>query len=64
MVPPSVVLGGIYAFNDKCHLWFDPSCWTESWWNHNCKNSKEVTQGNRDDLNVVLIQLKHSQDKV
>jgi len=50
-VPPSVVMGGIYAFNDKvAHPWFAPAGLNRGGINTAIQAERKLTQGNRDDL--------------
>ena len=50
-VPPSVVLGGIYAFNDKvAHPWFAPAGLNRGGITTAIQAERKLTQGNRDDL--------------
>ena len=50
-VPPSVVLGGIYAFNDRvAHPWFAPAGLNRGGITTAIQAERKLTQGNRDDL--------------
>ena len=50
-VPPSVVLGGIYAFNDKvAHPWFAPAGLNRGGITSAIQAERKLTQGNRDTL--------------
>ena len=50
-VPPSVVMGGIYAFNDKvAHPWFAPAGLNRGGITTAVQAERKLTQGNRDDL--------------
>ena len=50
-VPPSVVMGGIYAFNDKvAHPWFAPAGLNRGGITSAIMAERKLTQGNRDDL--------------
>ena len=50
-VPPSVVMGGIYAFNDKvAHPWFAPAGLNRGGINTAIQAERKLTQGNRDTL--------------
>ena len=50
-VPPSVVLGGIYAFNDKvAHPWFAPAGLNRGGITTAIQAQRKLTQQNRDDL--------------
>jgi len=50
-VPPSVVLGGVYAFNDKvAHPWFAPAGLNRGGITSAIQAQRKLTQGNRDDL--------------
>ena len=50
-VPPSVALGGIYAFNDKvAHPWFAPAGLNRGGIDIAVQAERKLTQGNRDDL--------------
>ena len=50
-VPPSVVLPGIYAFNDKvAHEWFAPAGLTRGGIDTAIQAERKLTQANRDDL--------------
>ena len=50
-VPPSVVLGGIYAFNDKVsHPWFAPAGLNRGGITTAIQAERKLTQGNRDTL--------------
>ena len=50
-VPPSTVIGGIYAFNDKvAHPWFAPAGLNRGGIDIAIQAERKLTQGNRDDL--------------
>jgi phage tail sheath protein FI len=50
-VPPSVVLGGVYAFNDRvAHPWFAPAGLNRGGITTAIQAERKLTQGNRDDL--------------
>jgi hypothetical protein len=50
-VPPSVALGGIYAFNDKvAHPWFAPAGLNRGGIDIAIQAERKLTHGNRDDL--------------
>ena len=50
-VPPSVALGGIYAFNDKvAHPWFAPAGLNRGGIDTAVQAERKLTQSNRDDL--------------
>ena len=50
-VPPSVVLGGIYAFNDRvAHPWFAPAGLNRGGITTAIQAERKLTQGNRDTL--------------
>jgi len=50
-VPPSVVIGGIYAFNDRvAHPWFAPAGLNRGGITTAIQAERKLTQGNRDDL--------------
>ena len=50
-VPPSVAIGGIYAFNDKvAHPWFAPAGLNRGGIDIAIQAERKLTQGNRDDL--------------
>ena len=50
-VPPSVAIGGIYAFNDKvAHPWFAPAGLNRGGIDTAIQAERKLTQGNRDDL--------------
>jgi len=50
-VPPSVVLGGIYAFNDKvAHPWFAPAGLNRGGIDTAIQAERKLTHGNRDDM--------------
>ena len=50
-VPPSTVLGGIYAFNDRvAHPWFAPAGLNRGGITTAIQAERKLTQGNRDDL--------------
>lgn len=50
-VPPSTVLGGIYAFNDKvAHPWFAPAGLNRGGIDNAFRAERKLTQSNRDDL--------------
>jgi phage tail sheath protein FI len=50
-VPPSVTLGGIYAFNDRvAHPWFAPAGLNRGGITTAIQAERKLTQGNRDDL--------------
>ncbi len=50
-VPPSVVMGGIFAFNDKvAHPWFAPAGLNRGGIDVAIQAEKKLTQTNRDDL--------------
>tara|TARA_R100001594_G_scaffold74235_1_gene108866 strand:+ start:9400 stop:11625 length:2226 start_codon:yes stop_codon:yes gene_type:complete len=50
-VPPSVAIGGIYAFNDKvAHPWFAPAGLNRGGIDIAVQAERKLTQGNRDDL--------------
>jgi hypothetical protein len=50
-VPPSVVLGGIYAFNDRvAHPWFAPAGLNRGGITSAIQAERKLTQGNRDTL--------------
>ena len=50
-VPPSVVLGGIYAFNDRvAHPWFAPAGLNRGGITTAIQAQRKLTQGNRDTL--------------
>ena len=50
-VPPSVVMGGIYAFNDKvAHPWFAPAGLNRGGIDNAVQAERKLTQSNRDDL--------------
>jgi len=50
-VPPSVVMGGIYAFNDKvAHPWFAPAGLNRGGIDVAIQAERKLTQSNRDDL--------------
>jgi len=50
-VPPSVVMGGIYAFNDRvAHPWFAPAGLNRGGITTAIQAERKLTQGNRDDL--------------
>jgi len=50
-VPPSTVLGGIYAFNDKvAHPWFAPAGLNRGGIDSAVQAQRKLTQSNRDDL--------------
>jgi hypothetical protein len=50
-VPPSVALGGIYAFNDKvAHPWFAPAGLNRGGIDTAIQAERKLTQSNRDDL--------------
>ena len=50
-VPPSVALGGIYAFNDKvAHPWFAPAGLNRGGIDTAIQAERKLTQGNRDSL--------------
>ena len=50
-VPPSVVMGGIFAFNDKvAHPWFAPAGLNRGGIDIAIQAERKLTQGNRDDL--------------
>ena len=50
-VPPSTVLAGIYAFNDKvAHPWFAPAGLNRGGIDVAVQAERKLTQGNRDDL--------------
>ena len=51
MVPPSVVLGGIFAFNDKvAHPWFAPAGLNRGGIDVAIQAERKLTHGNRDTL--------------
>jgi len=50
-VPPSVVLGGVYAFNDRvAHPWFAPAGLNRGGITTAIQAERKLTQGNRDTL--------------
>ena len=50
-VPPSVVLGGVFAFNDRvAHPWFAPAGLNRGGITTALQAERKLTQGNRDDL--------------
>jgi hypothetical protein len=50
-VPPSVVMGGVYAFNDRvAHPWFAPAGLNRGGITTAIQAERKLTQGNRDDL--------------
>ena len=50
-VPPSVVMGGIYAFNDKvAHPWFAPAGLNRGGIDNAVQAERKLTQSDRDDL--------------
>jgi len=50
-VPPSVVLGGIYAFNDKvAHPWFAPAGLNRGGIDTAIQAERKLTHGNRDEM--------------
>ncbi len=50
-VPPSVVVGGMYAFNDKVsHEWFAPAGLNRGTLDTVSQAERKLTQGNRDEL--------------
>ena len=50
-VPPSTVMGGIYAFNDRvAHPWFAPAGLNRGGITTAIQAERKLTQGNRDDL--------------
>ena len=50
-VPPSTVLGGVYAFNDKvAHPWFAPAGLNRGGLTTTVQAERKLTQSNRDDL--------------
>ncbi len=50
-VPPSVVMGGIYAFNDKvAHPWFAPAGLNRGGIDTAIQAERKLTNNNRDDL--------------
>jgi len=50
-VPPSVVMGGIFAFNDKvAHPWFAPAGLNRGGIDTAVQAERKLTQSNRDDL--------------
>ena len=50
-VPPSVVMGGIFAFNDKvAHPWFAPAGLNRGGIDTAIQAERKLTQSNRDDL--------------
>jgi len=50
-VPPSVTIGGIYAFNDRvAHPWFAPAGLNRGGITTAIQAERKLTQGNRDDL--------------